>query len=442
MNMMARDSDKSDTSGSEPVSPTSGSVTHAATRWLEAMNESDASGDEIHAAVVAPRVRKELHIGNSGEKVNTNSEKQCLNGKWQPLHKRETDVASAAPKKRAKRKHRKSTIDTRKEEIANLLKELSDLHTRMEKLNSRAMEPSTASKTMGEAGTANRVLRRAIQKQQLKVTQFHALMSVYSLFSTRVGSPIHQETHLLNDTESRLVTLTATKDRALELGARFLKDRCPRINPYKSMREDHGYEGPNGDYYTTYFSTYQLENSVKNVFDILLGYFSSIEICVSEKLGNITVREVDDNLAPDITQNRLITTTIGGLRMESSTVYFSHFEEEGSEPGHENGYGLFVADFIDEDDRNPYHPHERIRRDFSAVLELTSYPIQQCTSKAKTPFNDKEGRVVVVTRWVHSRVHHPQYEIPLSGWHEMRENTERWVHTLHQTMLERNWTLA
>ncbi|KAL3664742.1 hypothetical protein V7S43_010490 [Phytophthora oleae] len=431
------------TYGSEPASPTSDSVTHAATRWLAAMNDSDASDSEIHAAVVTPRLKKELHLASS-EETDTHT------GQRQTWNKREFQenggvTALQTPKKRAKRKYRKSTIDIRKEEIACLLKELAGLHSRMEQLNARAMKPCTADETPTEAAVANRVLRRAIQKQQLEATHFHALMSEYSLFSIRVGSPIHQDIHLLQDRESRCNTLTMIKSRALEMGARFLKDRRPRINPCKPMREDHGYEAPNGDFYATYFSTSQFENNVKTVFDILLGYFSSIEICVSEKLGNITIREDDDNLAPGVTLNRLISTTIGGLWMESNTVYFSHYEDGGSEPGHEHGYGLFVADFVDEDERSPYHPHERIRRDFSAVLELTSYPIQRRTNGTKTvstsSSNEEEGRVVVVTRWVHSRVHHPQYDIPLSGWHEMRENTERWIQTLHHTMLERYFAM-
>ncbi|GMF65512.1 unnamed protein product [Phytophthora lilii] len=340
-------------SGSE--TPTSDSVTHAATRWLAAMNDSDASESEL-PVVVTLRVKREL------PSVETMRRRHGL--------KRESD-AMQTPKKRAKRKNRKSTIDIRKEEIARLLNELAALHSRMEELNARAMKPCTPDETPSEAAVANRVLRRAIKKTQLEVTQFHALMSEYSLF---------------------------------------------------------------------------FENSVKKVFDILLGYFSSIENCVSEKLGNVTIREDDDNLAPGVTQNRLISTTIGGLRMESNTVYFSHYEEGGSEPGHEHGYGLFVADFIDEDARSSYHPHERIRRDFSAVLELTSYPLQRRTSGTKTVSSsstddEEEGRVVVVTRWVHSKVHHPQYNIPLSGWHEMRENTERWIQTLHQTMLERYFAM-
>ncbi|KAG1688081.1 hypothetical protein DVH05_004397 [Phytophthora capsici] len=432
------------TSSSDPASPTSDSVTHAATRWLAAMNDPDASDGELHAAVVMPRLKKELHLVDS-EEADEDTEPDQRQRNKREYQENDTATVMQTPKKRAKRKYRKSTIDIRKEEIACLLKELAALHSRMEQLNARAMKPRTAEETPTEAAVANKVLRRAIQKQQLEVTHFHALMSEYSLFSIRVGSPIHQGIHLPQDRESRCKTLTTIKTQALEMGARFLKDRCPRIDPCKPMREDHGYEASNGDFYATYFSTSQFENNVKTVFDILLGYFSSIEICVSEKLGNITIREDDDNLAPGVTLNRLISTTIGGLRMESNTVYFSHYEEGGTEPGHEHGYGLFVTDYIDEDDRSPYHPHERIRRDFSAVLELTSYPIQRRTKGTKTvstsSSDGEEGRVVVVTRWVHSRVHHPQYEIPLSGWHEMRENTERWVQTLHQTMLERYFAM-
>ncbi|KAG6615909.1 uncharacterized protein IUM83_12099 [Phytophthora cinnamomi] len=440
-----RESGRSATSGSGSMSPASDSVTHAATRWLAAMNDSGASEGEFGEAVTPCAENKLPSITKARADASAGR-----SGQWQGRHMRELkestgseDAKLQTPKKQAKRKFRKSTIDIRKEEIANLLKELAGLHGRMEELNARALKPSTRSETPTEAAVANRVLRRAIQKQQLEVTRFHALMSEYALFSIRVGSPIHNEIRLAKDSISRRTTLTALKMHALQTGAHFLKDRFPRVNPCKPMREDHGYEAPNGDFYATYFSTTQFENHVKKVFDILLGYFSSIEICVSEKLGNVTIREDDDNFAPGVTQNRLISTTIGGLRMESNTVYFSHYEEGSTEPGHEHGYGLFVADFVDEDARNPYHPHERIRRDFSAVLELTSYPIQRRTSAKKTATsNDEEKRVVVVTRWVHSKVYHPQYDIPLSGWHEMRENTERWIQTLHHTMMERYFSMV
>ncbi|GMF22578.1 unnamed protein product [Phytophthora lilii] len=248
------------------------------------------------------------------------------------------------------------------EEKAHLLEELAELHTKMEEIKARAFATCVGveARTPSELQSANKVLRRAIQKQQLECTKMHALMSEYSLFVS------------LKDTHSRRATLLALKSKVLEDGAKFLNDRRPRVDPLKPMREDHGYEASNGDFYASYISTMQFENTVKQVYDILLAYFSSIEISVSEKLGNITIREDDDNMAPGITQNRLVSTTIGGLRMESNTVYFSRYEPGDGDAGHQNGYGIFVADYVDDDDLNPYHPHERIRRDFTAVLELTS----------------------------------------------------------------------
>ncbi|KAL4156517.1 hypothetical protein PRNP1_005547 [Phytophthora ramorum] len=403
-------------------------VTDVATQWLasmDAMHDEDATDpkekngeDPISSPKKSPRpVCKKREMEDEGRK----------NGQ----HTQESH------KKRPKRKFRKSTINVRKEEKALLLEELAELHTKMEELKARAFATCVGveARTPSEMQSANRVLRRAIQSQQLECTKIHALMSEYSLFNIRVGSPIHRPIYLEKDMHSRRATLLSLKSKVLEDGAKFLNDRRPHVDPLKPMREDHGYEASNGDFFATYISTMQFENTVKQVYDILLGYFSSIEISVSEKLGNITIREDDDNMAPGITQNRLVSTTIGGLRMESNTVYFSRYEPGDEDAGHQNGYGIFVADFVDEDQLNPYHPNERIRRDFTAVLELTSYPISHgVRTRSK---NTSDGRVVVLTRWVHSKVYHPEYEIPQSGWHEMRDNTERWIQTLHHTMMER-----
>ncbi|CEG39366.1 uncharacterized protein PHALS_09617 [Plasmopara halstedii] len=364
-----------------------------------------------------------------------NADASLVYKKRKPTHDEKDEKLSQT--KKTKRKYRKSTINVRKEEMAGLLVELSRLQAEMEQIKSRAFAVCVGmeARSPAELQCANRVLRRAIQTQQLEHTKIHAIMSEYSLFNLKIGSPIHRPIHLQKDTHARRATLLALKRKALDEGAKFINDRRPRVDPLKPMREDHGYEAPNGDFYATYISTMQFENTVKQVFDILLGYLSSIEITVSEKLGNVTIREDDDNVAPGIVQNRLVSTTTGGLRMESNTVHFARYEPGNDDSGPQNGYGILVADYVDDDDLNPYHPHERIRRNFSAVLELTSYPIRHgVRTRSK---NTSAGRVVVLTRWVHSKVYHPEYEIPQSGWHEMRDNTERWIQTLHHAMMER-----
>lgn len=64
------------------------------------------------------------------------------------------------------------------------MEELAELHTKMEELKARAFATCVGveARTPSELQSANKVLRRAIQTQQLECTKIHALMSEYSLF--------------------------------------------------------------------------------------------------------------------------------------------------------------------------------------------------------------------------------------------------------------------
>ncbi|KAL4172105.1 hypothetical protein KRP22_007279 [Phytophthora ramorum] len=150
-------------------------VTDVATQWLasmDAMHDEDATDpkekngeDPISSPKKSPRpVCKKREMKDEGRK----------NGQ----HTQESH------KKRPKRKFRKSTINVRKEEKSLLLEELAELHTKMEELKARAFATCVGveARTPSEMQSANRVLRRAIQSQQLECTKIHALMSEYSLF--------------------------------------------------------------------------------------------------------------------------------------------------------------------------------------------------------------------------------------------------------------------
>ncbi|KAE9323792.1 hypothetical protein PR003_g16888 [Phytophthora rubi] len=172
---------------------------------------------------------------------------------------------------------------------------------------------------------------------------------------------------------------------------------------------------------------------------MLVQYFCNIEISISEKLGHITIREDDDSGDKGITQNRLVSTTINGLLMESNTVLFSQFFEPNNEPGHMRGRGLIVADFVDEDERHPYRPQKRVRRDINAILELTSYTRK--VAAIGGTFNGlqntgQDESVVVLTRWVFSQLHRPSFSVSTGNWEEMRDNMDRWGETMHRTMVE------
>lgn len=196
------------------------------------------------------------------------------------------------------------------------------------------------------------------------------------------------------------------------------------------MSEDYRFESDEGDYWAVRFATSQFEaaQSVKQVFDLVVYYLCNIEISVSEKMGHLTVREDDDNSEEGITQNRLVSLTGKGLRMESNTVVFSdYFDATG--PGQQDDYGLIVAEFVDEDEMHPYRPAERIRKDVNTVMEVRS-----CTRHSNQ--SEVDENVVVLTRWSHSRLRHPNFPVRKDGWYELRENMDRWSQNMHNTIME------
>lgn len=245
----------------------------------------------------------------------------------------------------------------------------------------------------------------------------------------------------MRDEQKRRETLLELKRQKLHDAKQFLARRRPNINPCKPLCEDHRYEFPNGDFCSTRFTMIQFEgvSSVRQVFDLLVVYFCNIEISISEKLGHITIREDDDTSGVGITQNCLVSRTNGGLPMESNTVLFSEFYAPDDGPGHQQGHGLIICEFVDDDERHPYHPEERIRRDVSAVLELTAYT-RNVESFGKNfpvmPSSQAQEVVVVLTRWVYSKLHYPSFPIPRGEWEELRDNMDRWGETMHRTLVE------
>ncbi|ETI35160.1 hypothetical protein F442_18284 [Phytophthora nicotianae P10297] len=356
------------------------------------------------------------------------------------------DTAESEPqeKTKRKRKYRKATHTIRKEEKERLQKELHGLQARMEELKQQALN------SFGKPGqndkdrvVISKVLRDAVQRQQLEFANIQGIMSEYALSTIQAGSPLQRFIHLSRDETSRRDTLLALKPLKLRDADNFLRQRRPNVDPCKPMCEDHRYELPNGDFCSTRFTTIQFHGveSVKQVFDMLVQYFCNIEISISEKLGHITIREDDDSGGKGVTQNRLVSTTMNGLIMESNTVLFSHFFEPDREPGHERGRGLIVADFVDEDERHPYRPNKRIRRDINAILELTSYtrkvtPIGQIEGTFGEELESREESVVVLTRWAFSQLNRPSFSVSTSNWEEMRDNMGRWGETMHRSMIE------
>eukprot|EP00644_Phytophthora_capsici_P014736 jgi/Phyca11/573358/estExt2_Genewise1.C_PHYCAscaffold_530075 len=286
---------------------------------------------------------------------------------------------------------------------------------------------------------AGRVLREGVQQRQQLFSQLSSIMSEYTLCAIQSGSPLQDHIVLKNDEQSRHDTLTAIKLRKMEKAQRFMQMRRPKLDPCNTMGEERRYEAENGDFCSTRFTVTQFEDaqSVKQVFDLLLFYFCNIEISISEKIGHITIREDDGNDDKGIVQNRLVSMTHKNVKMESNTVLFSQYYDRSTDKNNGQGdgsFGIIVADFVDEDERHPYVPSQRVRRDVNAVLEIREFVPQRFKSMAGGAPARKS--VVVLSRWVQNRMHYPKFPVCTDGWYELRDNMDLWGRALHRTIAE------
>ncbi|KAG1690774.1 hypothetical protein DVH05_027823 [Phytophthora capsici] len=346
----------------------------------------------------------------------------------------DTEEVVVVVKRKKKRGYRKATHTIRKEEIDRLRVELAELQAEMAELQIKAFAPNLEDQNEEERQLYTKVLHNAVRKHQEAFVEIQSMMTAYAACNIQAGSPIQRRIILSNDELSRRNALRAMKALKLQDAREFFNRRVSHVDPLKSMSEDYRFENDNGDYWAVRFATSQFEaaKSVKQVFDLVVYYLCNIEISVSEKIGHLTVREDDDNSEEGITQNCLTSQTGKGLHMESNTVVFSEYIGDK-----EDGYGLIVGDFVDEDERHPYRPAEQIRKDVNTVMEVRSFTRQR-PHQIGVPYieSQEQERVVVLTRWSHSRLRYPNFPVCKDGWDELRENMDNWSRSIHETIRE------
>ncbi|KAG3214521.1 hypothetical protein PC129_g14567 [Phytophthora cactorum] len=157
----------------------------------------------------------------------------------------ENDTAESQPqeKKKRKRKYRKATHTIRKEEKERLQNELDGLQARMEELKQQALasfgKPGQNDKNRA---IASKVLRDAVQRQQLEFANIQAIMSEYALSTIQAGSPLQRFIHLSRDKTSRRDTLLALKPLKLKDADHFLWQRRPNSMKSQSIKKSKCHE--------------------------------------------------------------------------------------------------------------------------------------------------------------------------------------------------------
>ncbi|TMW67253.1 hypothetical protein Poli38472_012369 [Pythium oligandrum] len=338
-------------------------------------------------------------------------------------------------KKKRIRPPRKATYTIRKEEKQELQEELRVLTARMELIKKRLGVPLDADHdTLEQAQVTQAVMENAVRKQRFALSSLQSLLS--SHLNSGAPNPLKLPIRLTKDMKARRETLTALHRKQLDLSHEFVSKRLEHIDITKPYNVEERYLSDSGDFHFARFEILHFENvdSVKQVFDALVLSKFNLEITISANLGHFTVREDVDDVDTRIFNYRLVSSFHTGIIQEMNVVnfaaYYDSFVDCGGQP-----YGLVIASSVDEDELHPYCPDERVRKDVTAALALTSFrrprqsrssPSSPCSSVSSSEDSDGE-LVVVMKRCSFLKIHRPQFEISDRTWEELQLNSAKWA---------------
>lgn len=212
--------------------------------------------------------------------------------------------------------------------------------------------------------------------------------------------PFEETIRLGRDLAERRATMLSFKPVAIRNGLGLFRERRPLLDPTTVFSEGRRFRARNGDacVVATEVMPFPRASSVKQVFDVLHYFARNMEITSTEVLGDVTLREnLDDHDDSLATLNRFVASLPEDVLMDMNTAIFGEYLPASQLGIPEDGLGIIVSQYVDQDELFPYRPDERVRHDFTMVDVVGKHPASDSA--------DKPGEgVVSITRWCFTRV--------------------------------------
>lgn len=236
--------------------------------------------------------------------------------------------------------------------------------------------------------------------------------------------------HLSGDTQHRRKTLLAMKHQKLVTAEQWLRSRNRQRSLFRPYDVTSQSETEQCDFCCVHEEIVQFKcaKSAREAYDALMVTMSNMEITVSEKLGEITVLEEFDTVKDGVANFRTLTWDNSTVPQESNTVVFTHFYENQryNESSENEGYGVTVLDFVDQDDEFPYRPHQNTRRDSTIVSTISTH---------RDPESPQE-RVVVIQRASFMKIYNSSLIQDEAVLAEMRKGITNWCNVCYCSLRE------
>ncbi|GLD98954.1 hypothetical protein PINS_up007672 [Pythium insidiosum] len=336
-----------------------------------------------------------------------------------------------------------TTYAARKEELRVLRDEMQTLESQLQALQRRVVSSSeTLDRAVLTKMHQNDGMRAILRAQQLAIGTAQSIMSQH--LTGDAPHPLKHFIRLSADTASRHAALLAMRRERIEVAIRFVDERLRHLDIRRPYHIAERYVGDDGK---SHLASYHIihfpgARSVRQVYDAMRYYLSTMEISVSEKLGHITILEDMDALEDNVTvwSTHVASTTTSGVVMEVNAANFAEFMGE-YDPSHEGvPCGVLCANSIDEDELRPYRSHERVRKDISAAAVFSAFrrPRRSNPHRAARhcePDNDDASELVVVMkRCAMLSVHKPQFEVSCDAMDEINKTLLDWGDVMIKSM--------
>jgi len=358
--------------------------------------------------------------------------------------------SSPTPPKPQPKKKRKATYILRKEEQSALQQEIERLESQVAVLKTRNLPPEEAAKAdpvLQRREAENAALTTVLRHQQLHVANAQSLLS--RCLGDQHTHPLYTRIRLTRDWPERRATLRAIRTEKLRNAYEYIMARSSHAQPEKMQLSDERFESAQGDLCCVRFETVHFRGveSLEQVYNALIFYLTNMEISISERLGHITVRDDYDSIEGTAYNSRIASTEDCGVTTEMNAVSFPQlFGKDELGPG-VGPCAIMASDCVDEDELYPYNPAERVRKDVSGAVLLT-------TSRRKPKHKEKRlgtttmaggdetELVVTMRRAAFVKLHRPQFPVSPFALQELHEGIARWGDVMLKTIRSVVYTTA
>ncbi|KAG6610553.1 uncharacterized protein IUM83_06564 [Phytophthora cinnamomi] len=279
-------------------------------------------------------------------------------------------------------------------------------------------------------GSENAAIFRAIRQQQLNLAS--AQSAILPLLQTSGFAqnlhPLHSQIRLGKSWESRRATLLAFRETKFRAAYEYITALTQTTNSDELRHSDERFETAGGDICCVISQTIHFPGvrSLKQVYESLIFSLNNAEISISERLGNVTVRDDYGDVNGNTFNSRIMSTGESGITTELNCVMLSQLFDDASDVCGGQPCGMVIIDSVDEDDLYPYIPNERIRKDVSSVFLLTD---RRCNIDNSGPDSG-----VILKRIANVKLHRPAFELSESVWHDQQLETTRWGDVVVRSM--------